>query len=255
MIEELLAAFIVGISFSNTFICMLLGFGATSVERKETGKYFIFGRFLGVVMLGLIIASLGLILIGVMNYLMIIFGILTITFGIIIFYNIYHKFKQNTRKQKIASCNTQDNNTCSSCAAHKNSAQTTSCESCTSTTCTAGNNEHVCKTIPKSMQGTKLTKRYSFILGLFRGATPCLKMIIIAPLLIVTDFWTAVVMVLIFAASSTLYTIIGFVSASVLINFKKYESYVQVAGACILIAIGIFTIATKILVPACELGI
>ena len=152
--------------------------------------------------------------------------------------------------------NLDEINNCQSCNGSSYNNHQHSCKACESkcTECDIGNNNHVCKTIPKSMQHSKLTKRYSLLLGLFRGATPCLKVFIIAPLLIAVDLWLAFWMVIIFAASSTVYTIIGFISASVLTSFWKYESYVQVAGASILIGIGIFTIITKLLTPICAVG-
>jgi hypothetical protein len=39
MYEELFVAFMIGISFSNAFVCMLMGFGTTAVERRNTGKW------------------------------------------------------------------------------------------------------------------------------------------------------------------------------------------------------------------------
>jgi cytochrome c biogenesis protein CcdA len=252
MIEELFAAFIIGISFSNTFVCMLLGFGATSIERRETGKYFILGRFIGIIILGLIIASIGVVFLGYIDHLMVLFGVLTITFGLIIFYQIYQKNRSKKDPSEINVC-AECNHT--SQTYKKNSTHSWSCSSCESTQCEMGNDKHVCKTIPKSMLGVKLTKHYSFMLGIFRGATPCLKIFIIAPLLLIVHFWLAVLMIIIFAAASSVYTIIGFISASVLTNFRKYEKYVQVAGACMLIGIGAFTIINRIISTSCAVGI
>jgi ABC-type nickel/cobalt efflux system permease component RcnA len=189
---------------------------------------------------------------GYMDYLMILFGLLTITFGLIIFYQIYQRYRSKNDSLKANIC-TECNH--SSCTNTKNPTSSTSCSTCENTQCEMENDKHVCKTIPKSKHGSKLTKRYSFILGIFRGATPCLKFFIIAPLLLIVDLWLAVLMIIIFAASSSVYTIIGFMSASILINFRKYERYVQAAGACILIGIGIFTIVNKIITTSCSVGI
>ena len=61
MFEELLAALVVGVSFSNAFVCIFLVFGISAAEQRNTGKYFILGRFIGLIILGLIIASVGLV--------------------------------------------------------------------------------------------------------------------------------------------------------------------------------------------------
>jgi cytochrome c biogenesis protein CcdA len=238
---------------------MLLGFGTTSVERRETGKYFVSGRFIGVIIIGLIIAMIGLVFVDFFDYLMILFGILTITFGLLIFYKLYEKYKVKVSNPVNPTCGSLNLDECA--AAHACSESTSNpdngntCTSCESNTCKLGNNEHVCKTLPRSKHGSKLTKRYSFFLGLFRGATPCLKLFVIAPLLIVVDFYVAVLMVLVFAATSTIYTIIGFISASILTSFRKYETHVQIAGATILIAIGLYTIIIRLITPACTVGL
>jgi hypothetical protein len=243
---------------------MLLGFGTNSVERRDTGKYFVIGRFFGVIIIGLIIAMIGLVFVDLFYYFMILFGILTITFGIFIFYKLYGKYKLKTSEPIDETCESLNLDSCTSCGAayacsgsstEPDSGSTTSCTTCADEVCKFGNNEHVCKTLPKSKHGSKLTKHYSFFLGLFRGATPCFKLLVIAPLLIVVDFYVAVLMVLIFAATSTIYTIIGFISASILTSFRKYETHLQVAGASTLIVIGIYTIIIKLITPACTVGL
>lgn len=245
MYGELFAAFVVGISFSNAFICMLLGFGTTSIERRDTGKYFISGRFLGVVILGLIIASLGVVVTGYMTYFLVLFGILTIIFGLFIVFKMYKRIKSERSNPTQMVCGQSESCTsCTSCSMdhNMNESGNSNCEeiSCENNSCI--------------IQSSNMTKRYSFILGLFRGATPCLKIFILAPLLIIVDLQLAFMMILVFALASTIYPIIGFLSASVLMNFRKYEAYVRVTGAVVLISIGIFTIVKYLLTPPCTIG-
>jgi cytochrome c biogenesis protein CcdA len=242
MLEELFIAFMVGISFSNAFVCMLLGFGTTSVERRNTGKYFILGRFLGVIILGLIIALLGVMVTGYMTYLLILFGILTILFGLLIIYRIYSRIKAQKSNPEIISCS--DTHLCSNCP----SGSENHCNS----NCGELNCDNECS-IRSSR--SNLTKSYSFALGLFRGATPCLKIFILVPLLIVVNLQLALLMIIVFAAASTVYPIIGFLSASILMNFRKYEVFVRTTGAFILISIGVFTIIKYLQTPACTAGV
>jgi hypothetical protein len=245
---------------------MLLGFGTNSVERRDTGKYFVFGRFIGIIIVGLLTAMIGLVFVDLFNYFMILFGILTITFGLIIIYRLYEKYKIKTSNPIKSPCGSLNSESCVTCipvpaqvcsdpSTKSESISISPCTICENEVCKFGNSEHVCKTLPKSKHGSKLTKRYSFFLGLFRGATPCFKLLVIAPLLIVVDFYVAVLMVLVFAATSTIYTLIGFISASILTSFRKYETHVQVAGAITLIGIGIYTIIIKIITPACTVGL
>ncbi len=244
MLEELFIAFMVGISFSNAFVCMLLGFGTTSVERRNTGKYFILGRFIGVVILGLIIASLGVIVTGSMTYLLGLFGVLTILFGLFIIYKMYFRIKAQITTTKLILCDESQSSSCIDCLSSSNNYCNSNCKSMDC------NNECSIRS-----SKYKLTKSYSFILGLFRGATPCLKIFILAPLLIVVEIQLAFLMIIVFAAASTVYPIIGFLSASILMNFRKYEVYVRTAGACVLISIGVFTIIKYLQTPACTAGL
>ncbi len=240
--EEILAAFIIGISFSNAWVCVLLGFGTTSgttTEQKNVGLYFIFGRFLGLMILGLIIISIGVIFEGYVSYLIIIFAVSTILFGFAIIVKIYHRLKKH-RGDAVLNLRTHEPE-----QKHR-----------VSIAC------HIKRILPKprTMQRNKissegindaqtlhLSKRYGFFLGVFRGATPCLKMLILTPLLLIVELPLAIVLIMVFAGATTLYPVLGFLTANLFTNFRKYDTYVQVVGASLLIGIGIFTILNHLI--------
>jgi cytochrome c biogenesis protein CcdA len=214
VLEELFAALLIGLSFSNAFVCIFLAFGISTVERRKTGAYFIAGRFIGVITLGLIIASIGFIFDSYKIYFLILFGILTIVFGGFVVLKMYLRIK-----------NQKSNNTCTSC-----------------------NNSNSCNSSCNENSNCPL-------LGVFRGATPCLKIFILAPLLIIVDLWLAFLMILIYALASTIYPVIGFLSASLLGNLRRYEAHVQITGAIVLISIGVFTIYKQLMIQSCTVGI
>jgi cytochrome c biogenesis protein CcdA len=243
MYEELFVAFMIGISFSNAFVCMLMGFGTTAVERRNTGKYFILGRFLGVMALGLIIASLGVVMVGFMDYFIIIFGISTILFGAVMIFKIYTRYK--ARKMKTIQNSCGDSTACETCPSSSENQCVSDCNSDTG----------ACEHSSCEIRGKDLTKQYSFILGVLRGATPCLKIFILTPLLIIVDLQLAFLMILIYASASTVYPMIGFISANIITNFRKYEPYIQTTGAFVLISIGVYTIVKYLLTPACPIGL
>ena len=251
MLEELFAALLIGLSFSNAFVCIFLAFGVSSVEQRKTGVYFIAGRFLGLIILGLVIASLGLIFDSFKLYFLIIFGILTIVFGGFVILKMYLRFKRNKSKNGCARCNSVNTkDSCSSCNSNCNEHSDSSCLSSSGgVNC---NNHSGCRNKPNI--SSKTTNRYSFILGMFRGATPCLKIFILAPLLIIVDLWLAFLMILVFALASSIYPVIGFLSASLLGNVRRYEAHVQITGAIILISIGVFTIIKQFLIQSCTVG-
>ena len=203
-------------------VCILLGYSTTTADQKHTGLFFIGGRFLGLTILGLIIA-----LLGVIFYLLVLFGILTIVFGAFIIFKMYHRYKKHNlnssanattqQTQKDRTCSTNENEEPKFMCGHKRNLQI-------------------------DTKTHKITRSYSFFLGIFRGATPCLKIIILAPLLIIVDLPLAFLMILVFTGASTIYPVIGFLAANVLKNFPKFDVYVQVTGAIILISVGVFTI-------------
>lgn len=235
MFEELFAALIVGISFSNAFVCIFMAFGISTAEQRSTGIYFILGRFLGLIILGLTIASFGIIFNGYMIYLLVIFGILTVIFGAIVITKMYFRLKAKKPSQEFFKHDpTPSDPNCSTEERRTNKKRSW---------------------FSTSVVNSNTPKRYGFLLGVFRGATPCLKIFILAPLLIIVDLWLAFLMILVYALASTIYPVIGFLSASVLTNIKKYEAYVQITGAIILISIGVFTIIKQLVIQDCVIGI
>ena len=200
-----------------------MGFGART-DNNLTGTYFIFGRAIGVILLGMVIASIGFILEGYTTYLVVIFGILTIIFGLLVIFNKNIdwklKFRSHTRLKPLA----------------------TNGGTCNGPKKGHGKCKHNSQD-PDSANSGKLNKRFAFSLGLFRGATPCLKIMVLAPLLIVVDIQLALMMMLAYVATSTIYPIIGHLTANVVTKFDKYDLYIRVTGAIILIILGIYSIS------------
>jgi len=217
----------------------------STVEQKKTGKYFIVGRFIGLIILGLIIASLGLIFDGYLTYFLVLFGVLTIVFGAVVILKLYLRMKNQKLDNFIVNDNHPNPN--------KNSFGCHNKGRCQGLNKKPKHHKELKR--HEMMKGERNTNRYSFLLGVFRGATPCLKIFILAPLLIIVELPLAFLMILVFAAASTIYPIIGFLSASILTNLRKYHAYVQITGAIVLISIGVFTIIKQLLVQNCPIGI
>lgn len=95
-------------------------------------------------------------------------------------------------------------------------------------------------------------KTIGFGLGAFRGATPCLKIIILVPLLINSDFLTVVLMMIVFALTSSIYPIIGFLFADTLKKLTSKRRIIELFGAVILIIIGIFYVFKYFEVGGCN---
>jgi ABC-type nickel/cobalt efflux system permease component RcnA len=258
MMLELIVAATVGITFANTWMCVLLTFGAAA-EGVDASKYFIVGRFIGVVAIGLLISSFRLALQEYMAYVFLTFGILSIAFGAIIIARQYleKRFKDRMRAEGLK-------NDCSSCAHAKGHGRTEK-KGLFGTSCGCGlfapigsscehdhTQEGACGSwAPKQDgAGSKFGARYGFALGLFRGATPCAKILLLAPLLIVVEFPVSLLLILVYAATSTVYPAIGFMSARLLSRIKGRSLLIRAAGATVILVVGIFSILKFILYDA-----
>jgi len=91
-------------------------------------------------------------------------------------------------------------------------------------------------------------------LGLFKGATPCLKILLLAPLLLVTDIATAIVLLLVFVLASSVYPIIGFLFSDALQNWSNRGREIELAGATLLVLIGVYYLARALLFEGCIHG-
>lgn len=213
MIEEVVAAMAIGGGLGNSWICALLSLGC-SIEGKKSGIAFVAGRFLGLIILGVAIAGLGLITGLKPTYFLIAFGVLSIILGVIVLYQTLradarrgHRhwefpFSGGLRKRKDE---------------------------------VMANGGKPCDKFDSKPKTASF-----FVLGIFRGATPCFKVMVLAPLLISVDFWVAIVMVLAYAAVSTVYPAIGLLSGNLIRQWRKYTPHIRVIAAFIIILIGIY---------------
>jgi cytochrome c biogenesis protein CcdA len=90
---------------------------------------------------------------------------------------------------------------------------------------------------------SKLSGQGSFCLGLFRGMlNPGKKMFILFPLLIGVSIPKGMAITTSYALSSSFYLILGFMGGEFLNRILSYRRAIKIAGAMILIAMGIFYI-------------
>ncbi|TET91295.1 MAG: hypothetical protein E3J35_03130 [Methanomassiliicoccales archaeon] len=200
-----------------------MSFGVSS-ESKIRGLNFILGRIVGLVFLGLAIAALGLFADIPPLYFVITFGVLSILFGFIVIsqvtglgdriVNVFRSKKQTVEGNPGHSPNP---------GKHHGKGE-----------CKGGMKE--------GHKMRKFKNSYVFALGVARGATPCLKIMILVPLLVSVDILLALAMILVYALTSTVYPVIGFLSGSLLRSVEKHALYVRVAAALILVGVGVYSI-------------
>ncbi len=223
MIEELLAAAAVGASLGNAWVCALLSLSC-SIDSKRAGIAFVAGRFLGITLLGAAIAGLGLV--GDLNptYFLVIFGILTVALGVFVLLRVvtrHHWHKHGHPLFRFL---------------HKR----------------RHHGEHAREVMADGGEvdleaESKMKVAYVFGLGVVRGATPCVKIVVLAPLLISVDFGLAMGMIFVFAAASTIYPVIGFLSGNILRQSKRYVVYMRVSAAILMIVLGVYFVVNAFL--------
>ncbi len=216
----MIAAASVGLSFGSAWLCALVSFGVAS-EDKVRGIYFILGRIVGLVFLGLAIATFSIFAGLPPLYFVVAFGILSILFGLIVITQAtghWSRFIEFFRSRKPLESEPAPNP-----------------------------GKHHGKGSCKGPMGEgrkmrKFKNSYIFGLGVARGATPCLKIMVLVPLLVAVDIYLALAMILVYALASTVYPVIGFLSGNLLRSVEKHATYVKVAAALTLVAVGIYSI-------------
>ena len=264
MLAEATAAAMVGVSFGNSWVCFLISLGTRTHSRKMAAS-FILGRFLGIMVLGSLMALFGLFLDIPAKLYTLIFGIITLLFAAYIF--VQHIIPRTWISRHVpwmgsgcsgcesSGCGTDRSSGCgtdhsSECNTDHSSVRGTDHSSGCSTDRSSGcNTDHSsgCGGCSSRSRG-RLTAKSGFLYGAFRGATPCLKMMILAPLLITTGMPNALLLTAVFATASTLYPIIGFLAGGLITEFATFRDSRRTAFALnlvsmiILLGMGIYYI-------------
>jgi hypothetical protein len=215
MIPELLAAAAVGLSFSNAWLCMGLSFG-TRGDSARVGARFIVGRFIGLMIIGVAISAIGAITEIPPIYFVAIFGAASIAFGTLMLVGIFGGPGPLKRRLR-----------------HALGLQ-------------RGTGEHCECFNGKGAEGRRMEKgegikpNSAFLLGVLRGATPCVKLMVLAPLLIAVGPLWALALSFVYALASSAYPLIGFLAASSLSFIPRYERALKATGAILLVFIGFY---------------
>lgn len=230
---EVAVAALIGISFGNAWTCIFMSFGTTS-ENRSLGKWFISGRFLGLLFLGSVISLLRFAAQDATGIILLIFGLSTIAFG------MFELIRHLMRNKNLF------NRTYEKRKRYPSNHLVFSLLSLFVVLPNKGKYKH--KKHSKKGQCKKhmaLEKRSGFVLGILRGATPCAKIVVLTPLLVAVGFPSSLLLISVYAAASTIYPVIGYLSADIFSKFERHQFTLKIVGAAILIIIGIYTI-TKV---------
>jgi cytochrome c biogenesis protein CcdA len=187
--------------------------------------YFILGRIVGLVFLGMAIATFSFFADLPPLYFVVAFGILSILFGVIVIAQVTGFSERFAGiwpwKKSTGTGNPGKHH----------------------------GKKHFKKALREGAKARKFKNSYIFGLGVARGATPCLKILILVPLLVAVDIYLALAMILVYALTSSIYPIIGFLSGSVLQSAQKHATYVKVGAALVLVAVGVYSIINVMIQP------
>jgi hypothetical protein len=228
VIPELLAAAAVGISFSNAWMCMGLSFG-TRGDSAAVGSRFIAGRIVGLVLIGVAISAIGAIMDIPPIYFVAIFAVASVIFGILMLVGMYGGPGPVKRRLRHAlGLQRGDGTGCAGAEAAREEGRPGQADGMTG-----------------AKTGSGLKPAGAFLLGVMRGATPCVKLMVLAPLLIAAGPLLAVVLTLVYALASSAYPIIGFLVASSVSYVPKYERAAKLAGAAAMILVGVYMMVNE----------
>lgn len=253
MLLELMVAAVIGLSFGNAWACILLSFG-TSSEKRSVGKWFILGRFLGLIILGSVISFLRFAAQDIMPQVLLIFGVSTILFGVFMLISQYLKVRYEKKDSHPASeSGLSDNAILSLLSLFMVLPGRGKCR---------GNffksknphAHHHHKNKGHCKRQKKIRGKYGFALGLLRGATPCAKVLVLAPLLVSFGYPASLPIILVYASVSTVYPVIGYLSADILSKFERYQFTIRTVAAIIIITIGLYTIIKVLTWSPAHLG-
>jgi len=241
-LDLLLAAALIGFGFGNAFLCSLVAFGSTAGRGGRVCAAFIGGRFAGIMALGVVIALFGWYMDLDSRLLIFIFAVLSLIFGVLVL--LWPKGLAQLRLLRhceAGGCGSSYEDTgpghedvgvhdCSSCAA-SGSCSHEPAQACSQTT-VHGHHRGLAKY--KGLGTTSV-----LFLGFVRGATPCLKVLLLVPLILTLPFYEAMLLVAVFALSSTIYPFIGILGASVLGTAVSEKRVPQLTRAAAVMMIGI----------------
>jgi hypothetical protein len=237
MWQEVAVAAMVGLALSDSWLCLFMGASFASSDR-DLGWGFLAGRTAGIVTLCLVIGLLGGALLENKGVLTMAFGLSTIAVATVLAYAMF-------RPDVLGGCVTPEPGAKDEASLDCEGSEggcSNGCEGCAPP---RGSVLSVCKRIPVGIYD-RLRQRSPLlagaVVGTLRGATPCLKVLIITPLLIVSPPSTVVLMALAFAATSAMYPVLGIVSGRTLTTVVGQRRWVRAVGAAGVAGVGLFTL-------------
>lgn len=246
MWQEVAVAAMVGLALSDAWLCLFMGASFATADRRLSWGFLV-GRTLGVLGLLLFIGILGASLLPSKGWLVAVFASSTIAVAVFLALSTY-------RPGLLGGCGHETRVSCDG-GEPDGTGCGQGCEGCGADDAAATGGAP-CATFPRGLMD-RLSGRSPLVTGLslgaVRGAMPCLKVLIITPLLVTSPPSTVVMMALAFAMTSAVYPLIGLVSGRTLVNLAGNRNRLRLVGAAGVAAVGVVTLV-RFYQSTCELG-
>ncbi|MBU1219322.1 hypothetical protein KKF34_00410 [Myxococcota bacterium] len=247
--NQIIAAFLLGLSFNNLWICAILVFTLQTTGTKTVIGYII-GRTVIILVISLVLGFLGTHLPVKPWFFNFISGLLLILFAVYMHATIVAGWIPYWRRKTLqgsspASCHGD----CSSCGIKETAEYRNACKDCNdSGECLAGSAEFADITRNSRQKWNHDVQEnpspegfwFGFSVGAFRGGAVCAKLAVLLPLFLESGVLKAGLMAITFSISSSIYPIAGFFIGKYALGLMKYRKPLFIAGNISLIFLGLF---------------
>lgn len=245
MWQEVGVAAMVGLALSDAWLCLFMGASFATADRRMSWGFMV-GRTVGVMALLLVIGLLGATLLPSKEWLVVLFAASTLGVALVLAVSVY-------RPGLLGGGCAHDTNVSCDGGEPDGTGCGQGCEGCGADDAVEGGG---CAHMPQGLV-RRLSGQSPLVAGLsigaVRGAMPCLKVLIITPLLIVSPPVTVMAMAVAFALTSSIYPLIGLVSGRTITSMGNNGRRVRLAGALGVAAVGI-VLLVRFYQQTCELG-
>jgi hypothetical protein len=248
--DDYLVPLLLGFSFGNLWLCVLLVFSLQTTNRTTCIGYLV-GRALAIVVLSVLAAWFGRMVKverGVLNLLS---GVFLLGFSAFLAAVHILGWVPPWKKKGVHRADDPHGNCsghCSDCPTYKHPEFSDACSACGDDPrlCTAESQEFEPLTREaRAVRGRSVQKEKvggfvaGMTLGSIRGGTLCSKLTVLIPLLMNASFGKAAGIGLTFTVSSSLYPLLGFLLGSIALKMIKYKRWLFGVSCTMLAAFGI----------------
>jgi hypothetical protein len=249
IMNDLLVALLLGFSFGNLWLCAILVFSLQTTNRFTCLGYLV-GRAVTIIIL-----ALGLSLIGQYTgvnrvYVNLASGGLLIVFSGFLAATQLLGWTPWWRRKKDASGEIDGgcDGECGDCPAHGNHEYADACHDCHDHGLCSAEEPEVAPLTQNARKvwgktGEQSKKSGFFIgllLGMFRGAAMCTKLIVLVPIILSSSPLKSLAIGTVFAISSSIYPILGFILGKFALKLVKYKRSLFIVSCVFLAGSGVF---------------